>query len=57
MKNLFLITLKEKVPKKLWALKKEDISYLGVFKCLIYVEILKKKKKKVRAKDLKIDYI
>lgn len=39
LKNVFLIISKKKVLKKLWTLKRQNIDYLVIFKCLTYVEI------------------
>ena len=50
LKNLLPTSSKEKVPKKLWTSKRQDVGYLVVFGCLAYVKILKKKRKKSQQK-------
>lgn len=50
LKNLLLISSKEKVPEELWDLKRQDVNYLIVFKFLPYVDISKKKRKKLEQK-------
>lgn len=54
LKNFLSTSSKEKITKKLWNSKRQDISHLIIFECLAYVKIPKKREKSLNKRSRKV---